>query len=70
MNKHDDYAVVEAMIKYGGSFAEALGRAARAADGDNYARLKKAFPEVWERYAKFVTPTSTPWFLKKAVDFL
>jgi hypothetical protein len=42
------------MIEYGGTFVERLGRAWIAADSDNQARLKAAFPEYWEEYAEIV----------------
>jgi len=45
-----DFAVVQAMTRYGGSFARALGEAARSADPDNLARIKAAFPELWNEY--------------------
>lgn len=45
-----DWWTTEAMIRRGGDFVQALGRAARRADADNLARLKRAFPEFWARY--------------------
>lgn len=42
--------VANAMIKYGGSFIEALGRALLIADNDNAQRIKEAFPEYWEAH--------------------
>ncbi len=42
----------EAMIRHGGSFVQALGRAARHADGDNLRRIKQAFPGYWARYER------------------
>lgn len=45
-----DYAVVEAMTLYGGSFVVALARAFSSADAENFAKLKAAFPEYWEKY--------------------
>lgn len=48
------------MAVYGGSFVKNIAAAARSADGDNYAKLKSAFPEIWERYATFVKNTFTP----------
>jgi len=44
--------VAKAMIRYGGGFVEALGRALILADADNARRLKEAWPEYWERYAE------------------
>ena len=51
--KQDDIEILEAMNKYGGSFARSISLAAWAADSENYAKLKAAFPELWERYATF-----------------
>jgi hypothetical protein len=45
-----DYEIVAAMGIYGGSFAKALAAAANCADPDNLARLKAAFPELWDDY--------------------
>lgn len=42
--------ITEAMIRYGGSFVQGLGRLFRQADRDNQGRLLKAFPEYFERY--------------------
>lgn len=42
------------MLNYGGSFAKSIANAAYLADSENYAKLKAAFPELWERYAQFV----------------
>ena len=53
MNKQDK-AIVRAMGKYGGSFAQAIAQAAWSADMVNYSKLKTAFPELWIRYEKFV----------------
>jgi len=50
MNRIDDDVILEAMQTYGGSFAKAIAYAATKADGDNYKRLRAAFPELWERY--------------------
>ena len=49
-----DSRIIEAMSKYGGSFAKAVANAAKFADDNNYNTLKQAFPELWERYEKFV----------------
>jgi len=45
-----DYAITEAMIVFGGGFVSGLGRLFRAADADNRATLKAAFPEYWAEY--------------------
>ena len=46
-----DFAVVQAMHKFGGSFVKALAQAFDAADAENIARLKMAFPEYWLEYS-------------------
>ena len=38
----------------GGGFASALARAAYRADDVNFAKLKGAFPELWEHHAMHV----------------
>lgn len=42
--------VTEAMIRYGGSFVQGLGRLFRQADHDNKERLLRAFPEYFATY--------------------
>ena len=49
-----DLRIIEAMSKYGGSFAKAVANAAKFADDNNYNPLKRSFPELWERYEKLV----------------
>ena len=49
-----DFRIIEAMSKYGGSFAKSIANAAKLADDNNYNTLKQAFPELWERYESFV----------------
>lgn len=47
-----DHQIIEAMTtRSAGSFAQALGRAATHADPANLAKIKAAFPEMWEAYA-------------------
>jgi hypothetical protein len=46
----DDFAITDAMIRYGGSFVSGLGRLYRQADADNRASLKTAFPAYWKTY--------------------
>lgn len=45
-----DHAIIEAMRRFGGSFAAAIADAASKADASNFARLRAAFPELWEEY--------------------
>lgn len=49
--------VANAMIKYGGSFIEALGRALLLADNDNAQRIKEAFPDYWEAHTILANST-------------
>ena len=51
----EDKAIVRAMGKFGGSFAQSIAQAAWSADTANYAKIKAAFPELWIQYEKFVT---------------
>jgi hypothetical protein len=48
-----DYDVSVAMLTFGGSFVQALGRAWQCADTVNGDKLKAAFPEYWEQYREF-----------------
>lgn len=50
--KTEDLKVIEAMKKYGGSFASHLAQAASCADADNLAKIKATWPEYWKRYAE------------------
>ncbi len=45
-----DYAVIQAMIRMGGSFMQAIGEASMRADAINLAKLKGAFPDEWQEY--------------------
>jgi hypothetical protein len=47
-----DYDTIQAMLRYGGSFVKALAAAALAADEDNLNRIKRTWPEYWERYSR------------------
>jgi hypothetical protein len=55
-----DWDVIEAMIKFGGSFVHALGTAYRAADASNQAKLKAAFPDYWTKYADIARRAEGP----------
>jgi hypothetical protein len=46
----NDYEIVQAMQTYGGSFVQALATAFQCADHQHQARLKAAFPELWQQY--------------------
>jgi hypothetical protein len=45
-----DYEITDAMILYGGSFVQALGRLFRLADSENQRKLKTAFPDYFIEY--------------------
>jgi hypothetical protein len=47
-----DVEITNAMARFGGSFAWAIAAAAQRADPTNLARLKAAFPELWNQYAE------------------
>lgn len=48
-----DLRTIQAMERYGGGFVKALAVAAKwnHADDSNLARIKAAFPLIWERYS-------------------
>lgn len=48
---NEDYAVVSAMLKYGGNFIQHLAKAMLAADATNFKKLKDAFPDYWDKYS-------------------
>lgn len=52
--KPEDFDILTAMEKFGGSFASSIAKTARLADSENYERLKSAFSELWAKYALFV----------------
>ena len=53
MNKDlERYTVATNMVKYGGGFVSALGKALFLADEENEKIIKMAFPEYWERFLK------------------
>lgn len=45
-----EFAVVEMMDKYGGSFVKALAEAFRRSDHINFGKLKGVFPYLWSQY--------------------
>jgi len=47
-----DYAITEAMLRYGGGFVADLGALFRRADTDNQRILKTAFAHIWREYAE------------------
>jgi hypothetical protein len=54
----DDYDIIQAMRRFGGSFVRALAEAAQAADDVNFAKLKATWPEYWKKYADLARPKS------------
>lgn len=46
--KQEDWKLIEAMEKYGGSFASSIAKACYHADGINYMRIRQAFPDLFE----------------------
>lgn len=50
--EYERWGVATAMIKFGGAFVESLGWALSRADFHNANRIKNAFPDIWELYAK------------------
>ena len=55
----NDLKTIQAMRRYGGGFVVALSEAALAADANNLARIKKAWPEYWAKYTR-MSQISTP----------
>ena len=43
-------AIANAMVTFGGSFLQNIGRALLVADTDNVRRIRTAFPEYWDHY--------------------
>lgn len=54
MKTENDFKTIEAMTVYGGSFVKRLAAAALVADSDNFARIKSAFPKLWNEYENMV----------------
>lgn len=52
-----DRDVADAMVRFGGSFVQALGRAFYTADAENQQKIKATWPEYWLRY----TQTAKQW---------
>ena len=52
LEKDLDYPIIEAMKKYGGGFVKTLAELCWHADQENYRKIKKAWPEYFEQYAK------------------
>jgi hypothetical protein len=48
-----DEAVVQAMLKYGGSFMKRLAAAFEAADSENRRKIKETWANDWNKYTEF-----------------
>ena len=51
----DDHDIISAMICHGDDFTSKIAQAALVADDNNLAKIKAAFPELWNRYEEFIT---------------
>lgn len=47
-----DRRTIVAMLRFGGSFVQALGRAAECADRENLAKIKAVWPDFWTKYSE------------------
>jgi len=54
MKTEHDYAILDAMSKYGGSFVKQLVILAYLADSENFQKLKSTFSNYWEEYENFL----------------
>ena len=52
--KQEDWKLIEAMEKYGGSFASSIAKACYHADGVNYMKIRNTFPDLFEDAKKFI----------------
>lgn len=50
IDKHEAYIVSENLIRFGGEFEYHLGCALMCADDENIFKIKKTWPEIWEKY--------------------
>lgn len=51
IQREEDLHTIDAMLRHGGHFVQALARAAQMADSENLAKIKATWPEYWRRYA-------------------
>ena len=63
---HTDHEVTEAMIRYGGSFVQGLGRLWRLADAQNQAKLREAFAVYFTEYQELALRAD----IERASDWL
>ena len=52
----NEYKLLSAMQQHGGSFAKALAAAWLLGDNDNRAKLRSAFSDLLQSYAKWLQP--------------
>lgn len=50
VSTQEKYDVVEVMAQYGGGFVTVLSQLFQVADDENFLKLQRAFPEIWEDY--------------------
>jgi hypothetical protein len=58
MKTSADLAAISHMATFGGRFAQALAKAALAADDENLSLIKCTWPAMWEKYAQWLKPTA------------
>ena len=58
MKTSDDLSTISHMATFGGRFAQALAKAALAADDENLSLIKSTWPSMWEKYAQWIKPTA------------
>jgi len=51
-NLEEALMVASAMIKFGGSFVQCLGKALDRADPQNAGKIKQTWPDYWKKYLK------------------
>ena len=56
----EETETVDAMRRWGGSFVNCLALAFMAADADNFATLRAAFPGYWEKYSALAREGKRP----------
>lgn len=54
MKTAQDLSTISCMATFGGRFAQALAKAALAADDDNLTLIKSTWPTLWEKYATWL----------------
>jgi hypothetical protein len=57
MKTDQDYKILQAMQKYGGSFVNQLAVLAYLADSENFEKIKTTFANYWNEYERFLKET-------------